>query len=179
MTRFALFFATLVVGFLCIVPQAQARKLGFKHFTWGAETGASLDMTSHDLSTFDVDLVAGYKNSTVMLAGVGCGWHKSFQENNTFLPLYAIFRSSFTSRPSLLFMNIQAGYSFNNLSASGSFGDFTGAVGLGVNLMQTRSTKSYIILSAHYQHLNLTHRIQTEIDKRYLLFSRIVIGVNF
>lgn len=149
------------------------------HFTWGAEAGSSLDMTSNDLSTFDIDVMMGYHNKSIMLAGVGGGWHKSVHSGTCFIPLYAVFRSSFTSRPSLLFMNVQAGYSFNSMQTAGSYGDFVGAVGVGVNLKQSKSSRSYVILSAHYQHLNSLHRLQTEIDKKYLLFARLVIGVNF
>lgn len=37
--------------------QGKGKSLSFSHFTWGAEVGSSLDMTGHDLSSFDVDVL--------------------------------------------------------------------------------------------------------------------------
>lgn len=153
--------------------------LAFSHFTWGAEAGASLDLTSHDLSTFDVDVLLGYKNSFIKLAGVGAGIHRSVHKGNNFIPVYAVFRSSFRSRPSLLFLNVQAGYSFNSFGDGKSVGDFMGALGVGINLQQTRTAKSYFVLSAAYQYFNAENQEKIGIYSNYIFFARLMFGVNF
>ena len=47
--------------------------LGKSHFTWGAEFGSSIDMTAHNMSTFDLDVNFGYKNAVFKVVGVGVG----------------------------------------------------------------------------------------------------------
>lgn len=43
----------------------KSRSLAKSHFTWGAEAGASIDLTGHDMSTFDVDVLFGDRKSVV------------------------------------------------------------------------------------------------------------------
>ena len=159
-------------------PQ-KSRSLSFSHFTWGAEAGSSLDLTSHDLSTFDVDVLLGYKDSLIKLAGIGAGIHRSIHTGNNFIPVYGVIRTSFRRKPSLLFMNLQAGYSFNTISDNGTLGDFYGALGVGVNLQQTQRAKSYIILSAAYQYFSQANKEKINMDSNYIFFARLVVGVNF
>lgn len=156
-----------------------SRSLATSHFTWGAEAGASLDMTSHDLSTFDVDVLLGYKNSFLNLVGVGAGIHRSIHTGNNFIPVYAVIRTDFRKKPSPLFMNIQAGYAFNTIGDSGTMGDFYGAVGMGVNLQQTRTASSYIILSMAYQYFSESNLAKIDFDTHYIFYAKLVVGVNF
>lgn len=158
---------------------SKSKTLSFSHFTWGAEAGSSLDLTSNDLSTFDVDVLLGYKNKFIKLLGFGAGIHRSIHTGNNFIPVYAVIRTSFRSKPSLFFLNIQGGYSFNNIADSGLIVDFTSSLGLGINLQQTQVSKSYIIISACYQHFDEVHRKLFDIDSRNITFARLVIGVNF
>lgn len=124
-------------------------------------------------------MVLGFKNDFIKLVGVGAGIHRSIHVGNNLVPVYFVFRSSFRKKPSLLFFNLQAGYSFNSLAGSDKFGDWTGAVGLGINLKQTGMAKSYIILSAAYQHIDKASFENTPIDRQSIIFGRLVIGVNF
>lgn len=150
------------------------------HFTWGAEVGSSLDMTAHDLSTFDADVLLGYKNSFLKLVGAGCGIHRSIHTGNYFIPVYGVIRTSFRSRPSLLFMDLQAGYSFNTISHNKTIGDFTGSVGLGINLQQSRGCKTYVVLAMAYQYFSEDNKNKIqEIDTNYIYFARLSLGINF
>lgn len=153
--------------------------LALSHFTWGAEAGSSLDLTSHDLSTFDVDAFLGYKSKFIKLAGIGAGIHRAFHTGTNFVPVYAVFRSSFRSKPSLFFLNLQGGYSFYSISHSRSHGDITASVGLGINLFQSSAAKSYVILSANYQHFNDHTVAETTLDSKSIYFARLCVGVNF
>ena len=113
------------------------------------------------------------------MAGIGAGIHRSIHSGNNFIPLYAVVRTNFRNRPSLFFFNLQAGYSFNTLSDSGTVGDFYGALGLGINLQQTKMSKTYVILSGSYQYFSEDSKIKTDIDSNYIFFAKLVIGVNF
>ncbi len=162
-----------------VIFPGKSHSLAFSHFTWGAEAGSSLDLTTNDLSTFDVDVVLGFKNSFIKLAGIGAGIHRSIHTGNNFIPVYAVLRTSFRRKPSLFFLNLQAGYSFNSISDAGTLGDFTGALGVGINLQQSSVAKSYIILSGAYQYFSTANLQKIDLDQHYIFFARLVIGVNF
>lgn len=154
--------------------------LSKSHLAWGAEIGSSIDLTSHDLSTFDADFMLGYRNDLIKLAGIGCGFHRSIHSTNNFVPLYGILRTSFRREPSLLFMNLQAGYSFNTISDHGTVGDFTSSLGFGINLQQRKSYQTYFIFSLAYQYYSDSNKLKIEqIDTNYIFFARLVFGVNF
>lgn len=153
--------------------------LAFSHFTWGAEVGSSLDMTSHDLSTFDADVLIGFKNSFIKIVGFGAGIHRSIHSGNNLIPVYAVFRSSFRNKPSLCFLNMQAGYSFNTYGESGTISDLYGALGVGINLQKTSKASSYVILSLACQHLNEKNKEAVKFDTNYIVFATLKIGVTF
>lgn len=153
--------------------------LAFSHFTWGAEFGSSIDLTGHNLSTFDLDINLGFKNSYIKLAGIGCGFHRSINAGDTYIPVYAVLRTSFTRRPSLFFLNLQAGYSFNTESGSKYYGDVITALGCGLNLTQTRRAKSYVILSVGSRIFSKNHKKASSLDVSEVLTGKIVIGINF
>ncbi len=161
-----------------LVPRSTL-SLAFSHFTWGAEAGSSLDMTSHDLSTFDADVLIGFKNSFIKIVGFGAGIHRSIHSGNNMIPVYAVFRSSFRSKPSLCFLNLQAGYSFNTYGDSKTMSDLYGALGIGVNLQKTSKASSYVILSLACQHLNDKNKESINFDTNYILFAKLMIGVTF
>lgn len=157
----------------------RTQSLQFSHFTWGAEIGSSIDMTGHDLSTFDADAQFGYKNSYIKMLGVGAGIHRAVRLGYNFMPVYGVLRTSFTAKPSLLFMNIQLGYSFNSFPGAKTVGDFTGSLGLGINLKQSGLFKSYLILSMEYQYYSDANRDLTGMDTHYIFFAKLGFGVNF
>lgn len=130
----------------------KGRDLSTTHFTWGIEVGSSIDLGGNDMSTFDLELVTGYKNKAIQLLGVGAGVRRSFGLHNTFIPVFAVIRTSFRSKPSLCFMHFQAGYSFNSLADAKVAGNICGSLGLGINLSMSRKFMSHIILSYGFKH---------------------------
>lgn len=121
-----------------------------QHFTWGIDVGASIYLSGEDMSTFDAETYFGYKGTWIRTAAIGAGIHKAFGNKYTFIPLYAVVRTSFRSKPSLLFFELKAGYSFNTLNDSGSFGGAYGSFGLGINLYSSKSFQSHIVLAYSY-----------------------------
>ncbi|MDE6536682.1 MAG: hypothetical protein K2M13_01390 [Muribaculaceae bacterium] len=186
--RIRIIILILAMGFLSFKLSAEQRESIFgsdrpldkTHFTWGADVGASIDLTAHDLSTFDLDFILGYKNSLFKILGVGAGIHRTVQGGDNFIPVYALIRTSFTTRPSLLFFNARIGYSFNTIDDSPTFGDFNSALGLGINLFQSRKAKTYMILSAAYRYFNERHKNAIErIDTKSIWIAQLQFGVNF
>ncbi|MCM1005010.1 MAG: hypothetical protein NC402_01795 [Prevotella sp.] len=150
-----------------------------RHFTWGLDIGASIDLSGEDMSTFDAETYFGYKGTWIRTAALGAGIHKAFGNKYTFIPLFGIVRTSFRSKPSLLFFEFKAGYSFNTLSDSGSFGGAYGSLGLGINLAMSKSIQSHIILAYSYY----TLRKATDLDIPYsgdnINYASLKFGVNF
>lgn len=153
--------------------------LFLSHFTWGAEIGSSIDMTSHDMSTVDADVVIGYKNSFFRIIGASIGIHRAIGTGDNFIPIYAIMRTSFRSKPSLLFFNLQLGYSFNTIGDSPTFGDACALIGCGINLAMSRRFQSHIILSAGYRHFNERHKTAVKLDTDNVYLAKLTFGVNF
>ncbi|MDE7438181.1 MAG: hypothetical protein K2M93_06810 [Muribaculaceae bacterium] len=159
---------------------AKSLSLAFSHFTWGAEVGSSIDLTGYDLSTIDVDVLFGYKNSFIRMAGFGAGVHRSVHRGDNFIPVYATIQTSFRSRPSLCFFSAKIGYSFNSIEDSPTFGDLTSLLGIGFNLSSSKVAKSYILVSAGYRYFNQRHIDKlTSIDRHYIFLARLALGVNF
>lgn len=156
------------------------KSLHNSHFTWGADVGASVDLTAHDMSTFDLDVIWGYKSNLIKTAGLGVGIHRTVQGGDNFIPVYALFRSSFTTRPSLLFFNARIGYSFNTVENSPMFGDFNSALGCGVNLSRSKKANTYIIVSAAYRYFNKRHQDYiSRLDTYSVWMAQLQFGVNF
>lgn len=154
--------------------------LSKSHFTWGAEAGASIDCTGHDLSTFDVDVNLGYKNRLIDILGVSAGIHRSVQNGANFIPVCLVFRSSFRKKPSLFFLNLKMGYSFNTIGDSPTFGDFCSSLGCGINLSRTRRVKTFLIASLGYRYFNKRHQAFVEkLDTHYVYIAQLTFGVNF
>ena len=156
------------------------RPLDQSHFTWGADFGASLDLTAHDMSTFDLDVFLGYKNRFIKTVGFGVGVHRTVQGGDNFIPIYVLLRTSFTSRPSRFFFNARFGYSFNTINESPTFGDYNSGLGLGINLSQSRKARTYIILGAAYRYFNERHKnLVSGLDTHSIWMAQLQFGVNF
>ncbi len=157
-----------------------SRNLATSHFTWGAEAGASLDLTGHDMSTFDVDVLLGYKNSYIKLVGLGAGIHRTVHGGDNFIPVYATIQTSFRKKPSLFFFSAKIGYSFNTISDSPTFGDLSSTMGVGINLSRSKNAQTHVILSAGYRYFNHRHIEMVErIDQHYIYIARLCFGISF
>lgn len=147
-------------------------------FMMGAELGTGLDLSGTDLSTFNVDFLFGYRAKKVQFLGLSAGIHKSLGTKDAFLPLQLLFRTGFMSRPTLGFMQVSAGYSFNTVSSSPMFGDIIAMIGGGVNLVQRPKFQSNITLSFGFRHFSQRHQQMTNIYKQNVGFVQIAMGVS-
>lgn len=151
----------------------------YSHFTWGASIGISADLSGMDMSTFNFDILAGYRNKWFQAIGVGAGVHKSLGSRDSYIPVYAVLRTSFRPKPSLCFFHLRLGYSFNTISNSPMFGDTSAAIGCGVNLMRTRKMQSYILLAYAFRHFNQRHTEMTNLSRSDVSLAQVSFGVTF
>ncbi len=148
------------------------------HFTWGADVGASIDMGGYDMSTFDIDIVLGYKNSLLRTLGLSAGIHRDFHTGTNFIPLMAVLRTSFIPRKTVCFFDLKAGYSFNTVGEENS-GGFTFNAGIGFNLASSKRFRSHLILSYQFIHLNELQGTMVDQVKNHIDFIQLHFGVNF
>ncbi|MDE6810938.1 MAG: hypothetical protein K2J15_01160 [Muribaculaceae bacterium] len=148
------------------------------NFMMGAELGTGLDLSGMDLSTFNIDFLFGYRGRAIQLLGVGAGLHKSLGSRDSFIPLQVVFRTGFSSRQTLAFMHVSAGYSFNTVSSSPMFGDVTATIGGGINLVQKPKFQSNITLSFGFRHFSERHQELAQVFKPNVGFVQIAMGIS-
>lgn len=162
-----------------LLGSGKGRSLAGSHFTWGADVGSSVDLAGSDMTTFDIDAYFGYKGSLIRTAAAGIGVHKAFGNSYTFIPVYALFRTSFRSEPSLLFMEVKGGYSFNTLADSGSAGGAYGSLGVGINLAMSPKLQSHIVLSYGFFTLHKASELAIPYVGDNISYAVLHFGVNF
>lgn len=160
-------------------PEATPIKEKKRHLMLTTELGSSIDLGSHDMSTFDLDIAGGYTNEFIRAAGIGIGVHRSFGTNNTFIPVYALFQSSFRKKPSLFFASVKIGYSFSAVGDASMFGDTSAMLGLGFNLVMKRDFRSHIIFGFGYRHYNRKHQSAISLDTQNVPLANLSFGVSF
>lgn len=166
-----------------LIPMSKAAdvtelKKKMSNFMMGLEVGTGLDLSGTDMSTFNFDLMCGYRHKFIQLVGFGAGVHKSLGTRDTFIPLYAVFRTGFTNRPTLAFFHLSVGYSFNTISSSPMFGDTIASIGGGINLVQKPKFQSNIILAFGYRHFSERHQELAKITKPNIGFAQISFGIS-
>lgn len=150
-----------------------------KGFTWGIDMGSSIDLSSNGMSTIDGDAYFGFKNNFFRIIGVGASIHSPLGGNNSFIPVYAILRTNFRNKPSLCFLDLRGGVSFNSL---GKDNDQTGAFascGIGFNLYCNTKFKSHIILAYSFFKLDNYTKNDLLIDADNLNAMSVRIGISF
>lgn len=144
----------------------------------GLELSTGLDLSGTDLSTFNADLICGYRHKLIQLLGASLGVHKSLGSRDSFIPIQIIFRTGFQPRQTLVFMHTSIGYSFNTISKSPMFGDFMATLGVGANLVQKRKFQSNICLSFGFRHFTERHQELANIQKANTVFAQISFGIS-
>lgn len=169
--------ATLVFGNLSALAGLPGKEIPRRHLTWGVELGSSIDMSGYDLSTIDLDLTAGYRSRAIQTLGIGTGIHRAIGSKNTFIPIYFLCRTSFVSRPTLCFMHFKAGYNFNTINDSPTFGGINASIGLGFNLSSSRHFTSHVVVAYGFRHFNSRAKNPLETDNINL--AQLSFGLNF
>lgn len=151
----------------------------FTHFVWGADIGSSIDLSSNDMSSIDINAYFGYKNSIIRAAGIGAGIQSALGNNHTLIPVYAIFRSSFRSKPSLCFLDLRGGYSFNRLRSTYTQSGAFASAGVGFNLFTNNKFNSHIILAFNFFQMESYGSETQHYDVNNLSSVSIRLGISF
>lgn len=180
MKRWIIYIITAVMPVLNL--KADYKETGISpinHFTWGADIGSSIDISGNDMSSIDIDAYFGYKNDAIRTLGMGACIKSAIGNSYTAIPVYAMFRTSFTSKPSLCFMDLKLGYSFNTLTDDINQNSFYGSVGLGFNLYTSSKFKSHLILSYTFMNMESFYSNGLYNDINNYSGMSVKIGVNF
>ncbi|MBD5255799.1 MAG: hypothetical protein HDS53_07010 [Barnesiella sp.] len=180
MKKIHLILISIVVALSSAAADKAPREVtGWNHFAWGAEIGGAIDMTSNDLSNVSLNAFLGYRNSWIDLLGVGAEVDMMVSNSVRSFPVYAMFRTSFTSRPSLVFMDLRGGVVFNNLTETDSQTSAYISPGLGFNLAGGKSFQSYITLSYVYNAMRPFSIGDRRIDVDGLSLACLRLGIIF
>lgn len=121
-----------------------------EHFAWGAEIGTGIDMGGDDMSTLNIHAAVGYRNSWLKIAGIGAGIDMMMSNSCRSYPIYAIARTSFSSRPKLLFGDMRVGVAVNQAPGIPDRTNFYLQPGIGITLAKGKSFSSHLLLSYTY-----------------------------
>lgn len=143
--------ATLLAGALAATAPAIHAS---DHFAWGADIGTGIDVSGHDMSTFNLDAFFGYKNKVIDIVGVGAGIDMMVSNSCRTYPIYAIFRSSFRPKPSIVFMDLRCGMAHNQMSDATNQNVFYIAPAVGFNLAVSSKFKSYISVGYTFNNMH-------------------------
>lgn len=117
-----------------------------KGFAWGLDVASSIDMTGEAMTSIDIEGYFGYKNSFFQALGVGASVNMAMNNSSRSYPVFAIIRTSFSTRPQLCFFELKGGVSFNDIY---SYTKQTGLYiepALGIRLASGRSWSSHFTL---------------------------------
>lgn len=176
----------LIIGVLLSLTSLQSIAAGnsekynsaVKHFAWGVEAGAAIDMTSNDLSTANIGAFFGYRNSIIDMLGIGAEINMMVEDNNQAFPVYAVFRSNFRSIPTACFLDLRLGAVFNNVGDTDQTRLFV-SPGLGINLAKGKSFQSYVALSYVFNGLRPYSVGKVRYDVNGLHMAAIRLGIAF
>lgn len=160
------------------VSSAEPEKVKTK-FAWGAEFGSSVDLSAHDMSSIDFNAGFGVSHGWLSLAGIGAGANIMVSNSCRTYPIFAIFRTGFSNKPGLLFMDLRGGVALNYLTDNLSKTSPYASVGLGFNLARGRTFQSYLVAGYTY---NGRGDVETpEIKRHYqpLHYAGIRLGITF
>ena len=148
-------------------------------FTWGADAGASIDMTGNDMSTVDFDIYFGMRRRWIEFLGVGVGADIMVTNSCRSFPLYAAFRTNFVNRPTIAFMDVRIGASLNYLEHNHQQTGLSGFAGVGFNLARGRRFSSHILVGYTYRERRHISSPEMEHDFGSLSCATVKIGVVF
>lgn len=162
---------SLLLAVLTALPAAAAQpKATLKDhpgFAWGADVGGAIDLTGNNMSSINIDAYFGYRSKALDIAGIGAGINMMVGNSARTFPVYAILRTNFSARPTLLFAEARVGCVFNNLGDNISQTRLFLSPGIGVNLARGRTFGSYIIVSylfngmSQFTDSEMTHTVHT------------------
>lgn len=119
-------------------------------FAWGAEAGSSIDLSGHDMSSIDFNAAMGLSRGWISFLGVGAGADIMVSNSCRTYPVFALFRTDFSKRVKLLFMDVRVGAALNYLPNNVSQTAPYVSLNLGINLATGKTFRSYVLAGYTY-----------------------------
>ncbi|MBO5054114.1 MAG: hypothetical protein J6C44_07810 [Muribaculaceae bacterium] len=119
-------------------------------FTWGADIGASVDMTGHDMSALGIGAMFGMEWKWIRFIGVGAEADVMVSNSSRTFPLSLIFRTDFSQHRRLLFMDLRGGVAPSYLDHDRQETVPYLSGGMGITLAAGHKFSSHLTLSYTY-----------------------------
>lgn len=169
-------FVLLVAG---MVSTASAQISPKGRFAWGADVGASIDMSGNDMSGLNFSAIFGLSKQWMQFLGAGVQADIAVNNSCRSYPIFAELRTNFTNRPSICFWDVKAGISLNylpdNVTSSGAFL----STGLGIHLARSSKFTSHIIVGYSFRERKNATDPTTEHPYPDLHYATVKIGIQF
>jgi len=173
MKRFLLALATFV-AVLCANAEKPVTK-----FAWGADAGASIDLSGDDMSSIDFNAVFGMSRGWVNFLGLGVEADIMTSNSCRSYPVYVDFRTNFRNKPSLLFWDIKLGASLNYLEYNHHQTGIYASTGLGINLACSSKFSTHLIIGYTYRERKTVVGDEMTHHFKSLNYASVKIGVLF
>ncbi|MDE6206901.1 MAG: hypothetical protein K2M55_03740 [Muribaculaceae bacterium] len=147
-------------------------------FAWGADAGASIDLTNQDMSDIEFSAFFGMRRGWINFLGIGAAADFMTSNSARSYPIFVDFRTNFRNRPSLLFWGVRAGVSLNYLEHAHFQSGAYVSTGLGINLARNKTFCSYIYLGYTFRHRDPIEGIQVH-DFHNIHYASAKIGITF
>lgn len=147
-------------------------------FTWGADLGASIDMSGDDMSSIDFNASFGLSRKWINFLGIGAEANIMVNNSCRSYPLFVQFRTNFQNRPTIMFWDLKAGVSLNYLEHNHQQTGAYASTGIGFYLARSAKFSSHLIIGYTYKERRpiigeLTHNFHD------LHYAGVRIGVAF
>lgn len=119
-------------------------------FAWGAELGGAVEMSGHDMSTIGISAGFGMEWKWIRFLGLMAEADIMVSNSSRTIPLALNFRTDFSNRPRLLFMDLRGGIALNYLNDFENQSSPYASGGLGITLASGRTFSSHLILAYTY-----------------------------
>lgn len=150
-------------------------------FAWGADAGASIDMTGSDMSDINFSAQFGLKRGWINFLGIGLGADLTTANSCRSYDIFADFRTNFVNRPTLLFWPVRLGASLNYLEHNHEQTGFYGSTGIGINLARGKKYCSYMIVGYTFRERRYIESEDGSMshDFKNLHYATVKIGITF
>ncbi len=180
MKKILFFYVLLIASALSVSAAEQPDSIPSPRavFAWGADAGASIDLTGSDMSDINFSAYFGFSRGWINFLGIGAGADIPTSNSCRSYDLFAAFHTNFVNRPTLLFWPIRVGVSLNYLENNHQQTGVYGTTGLGINLARGRSYCSYMMIGYTFRQRRpivgeITH------DFKNLHYATVKIGISF
>mgnify|MGYP007103219125 CR=1 FL=1 len=148
-------------------------------FTWGAAAGASIDLTTNDMSTVDFEISFGMRRGWINFLGVGVEADIMVSNSCRSFPLFAELRTNFVDRPTVAFADIKVGASLNYLEHNHQQTGVYTFAGAGFNLARSSKFSSHLIIGYTFRQRRTVVGEEMTHHFRDLHYATVKIGVSF